>query len=329
MKALKKGTIARIAVFCVLIVALYILPFLSIDSTNVLRILLSVALYCTLGQMWNLMSGFTGMISLGHQIFIGLAGYSVAVFTATYGLPFWMGMLFGGLVSALMSALLSALLFRMRGMYFAIATWVTAEAMKIVFTSWEFVKRGAGMTIKARPYPTTAEIYLMAVTLAILAIVVVYFVLNSRIGLGLTAMRDDSDAAASVGVNIFRSRIICYMISAFITGLAGSLFYLNQGSIFPGQGFGNSWTVAAVFIVIIGGIGSMSGPILGAAIYVALNEFLSQYPGFSMIILGGIAILVIHGMPNGVLGTLERKLGFEVLSSRRHSHDLEHISKAR
>ena len=327
MKALKKGTIARIVVFAVIIAALYALPFLNFNSTNLLRILLSVALYCTLGQMWNLMSGYTGLVSLGHQLFIGLAGYSVAVFTATYGLPFWYGMIFGGLVSAAMAALLSGLLFRMRGMYFAIATWVTAEVMKIIFTSWDYVKMGAGMTIKAKPYPTTAEIYLMAVTLAILAIVAVYFTLNSRVGLGLTAMRDDPDAAASVGVNIFRSRLICYMISAFITGLAGSLFYLNQGSIFPGQGFGISWTVAAVFIVIIGGIGTMSGPILGAAIYVALNEVLSKFPGFSMIILGVIAIIVIHGMPNGVLGTIERRFGFEILSSRRHAHDLEAAQK--
>ena len=328
MKAIKKGTIARIVVFAVIIAILYILPSMKFSNiNNILRILLQVAMYCTLGQMWNFMSGYTGMTSLGHQLFIGLSGYSVAVFTAMYKLPFWMGMIFGGLVSTMVSMLLSALLFRMKGMYFAIATWVTAEAMAIVFSAWKYVKSGSGMTIMVKPYPSTSDIYLMAVTLAILAILVVYLVLNSRTGLGLTAMRDDSDAAASVGVNIFRSRLTCYMISAFITGLVGSLFYLYQGTIFPNQGFGITWTIAAVFIVIIGGIGTISGPILGAAIYVALDEFLSKYTGWSMIILGAIAILVIHVMPNGVLGTLERKFGFEILSSRRHLHDLESVQK--
>ena len=322
MKAPKKVTIVRASVIVVLIAAAYTLPFTEFGSQNVLRIGLSIALYCTLGQMWNLMSGYTGMIALGNQLFIGLAGYSVAVFTATYGLPFWLGMLFGGFISALAAALLSALLFRMRGMYFAIATWVTAEAVKIVFTSWEFVKRGAGMAIKIKPYPTVSNIYLMSVTLAIIAIFAVYYTLNSRVGLGLTAMRDDPDAASSVGVNTFKARLMCFMISAFVTGIAGSLFYLNQGSIFPNMGFGTSWTVAAVFIVIIGGIGTISGPILGAVIYVAMFEFLSKFPGFSMIILGVIAIVVILVMPNGILGSLERKFGFEFLSSRRRLHDL-------
>ncbi len=321
-KNMKKASITRGIVVLVLIALAYLLPFSPLGSENVLRVGLIVALYCTLGQMWNLMSGYAGMTSLGNQIFIGIAGYSVAVFATTFGLPFGWGILCGGVLSALMAIALSMLLFRMRGMYFAIATWVTAEALKIIFTSWTFVKQGAGMAIKIRPYPSTMELYFFALTLAVLAIILVFIILNSRIGLGLTAMRDDADAASSVGVNLFSTKLFCFTVSAFVTGVAGALFYINQGSIFPTNGFGIQWTVAAVFIVIIGGIGTISGPILGAFIYVALSELLSKWPGYSMIVLGVIAILVILGMPNGVLGTLERKFGFELLSSRRRSHHL-------
>lgn len=318
LKKLKTGSMVRIIVVIVVIVFLYLMFF--VGSSNALRLMMMMAMYCTLGQMWNLLSGYAGMTSLGQQIFIGVAGYSVAVITSTFGLPFWLGMIIGAVISTILALGLSALLFRMSGMYFAIATWVTAEALRILFKGWEFVKMGAGMTIKASPYPKTPEIYLMSITLAVVAVFVVYFILNSKIGLGLTAMRDDADAAAGVGVNLFNTKLFCFMISAAFTGLVGGLFYLNQGSIFPDGGFGNSWTVAAVFIVIIGGVGTMTGPIVGAIIYVLLTNVLANFPGWSMIILGAIAIAVILFLPHGIIGTIERKFNFDILSSRRHAH---------
>jgi branched-chain amino acid transport system permease protein len=312
----------RLIAAVIAVIFLFVLPSSPLASMNTMRVGLSIALYCTLGQMWNLMAGYTGMVSLGSQIFIGLAGYNVAVFATTYGLPFWAGMFCGAGISVLFAVGLSFLLFRMKGMYFAIATWITSEALKIIFTSWKFVNMGAGITIKLKPYPTPTELYYIALTLAIASIIVVFVVLNSKIGLGLKAMRDDDDAAASVGVNIFQSKLICFMLSAFITGLCGALLYINQGSIFPNQGFGIVWTVAAVFIVIIGGIGTISGPVLGAVIYVFLTEFLARYQGYSMIILGIIAIAVIMGLPYGIIGTVERKFGFEIVSSQRQMNKL-------
>ena len=154
------------------------------------------------------------------------------------------------------------------------------------------------------------------------ALVVIYALLKSRIGLGLTAMRDDADAASSVGVNIFKSKLICFLICAVFTALAGGVFYLSKGSIYPTSGFGISWTVAAVFIVIIGGIGTMPGPIVGSIVYVILEEQLAKLPGgWTNIVLGIIAILVILFMPNGIMGTLQRKFNFEVLSQKRFSKE--------
>lgn len=306
-------------VCAVLVVVLYALGALGVFSNNTMRYLLNIFLYIVLGSMWNLMSGFTGMTSLGQQTFIGLAGYSLAVMTATYGMSYWVGFLVGGAVGAVVSLILAVILFRMRGMYFAVATWVIAEALKTFFTSWNYVKQGAGMSVSVSPYPSTRTIYFIALTLCIIAIAVIYLLLKSRIGLGLTAMRDDADAASSVGVNIFKSKLLVFVICAIFTALAGAVFYLNKGNIYPTGGFGISWTVSVVFIVIIGGIGTMAGPVVGSVVYVILSEVLAQFKGWSNIILGIIAILVILFLPDGIVGTLQKKLHFEILSQKRLS----------
>jgi branched-chain amino acid transport system permease protein len=318
--------IPMLVVCIIVIVALYVLGITGIFSSNLMRYLMNIFLYITMGEMWNLLSGFTGMTSLGNQTYSGLAGFSVAVMTTTYGLSIWIGILVGLAVSVIMAFLLSFVLFRMRGMYFAIATWVISEAICTWFLSWKYVNQGGGMSIKARPYPKTPEIYLMALTLCVIAMIVVYVLLRTKTGLGLTAMRDDADAASSVGVNIFKSKLLVYVIAAAFTGLAGAVFFINKGTIYPNSGFDISWTVSMVFIVIIGGIGTVSGPIVGAIIYVLLSEILAKLPGWSNIILGAIAILVIIFLPDGIMGTLQKKCNFELFSQKRFSEHKKNIA---
>ena len=301
----------------VLVAALVLIGF--VGSNNIRRILIKVFLYCAMAVMWNLMSGYTGMTSLGQQAFIGVAGYSMAVMTTTYLASYWIGLLVGGAIGAVLALVLSVILFRMRGMYFAVATWVIAEALKTFFLSWKYVNQGGGMAVTGRP--DREIIYLVALVICVAAIVVVYILLNSKIGLGLTAMRDDADAASSVGVNIFKSKLLCFVIAGLFTALAGGWYFLNNISIYPASGYGNSWTVAVVFIVIIGGIGTMAGPIVGSIIYVALAEVLADFPGWSNIILGLIAILVILFLPDGIMGTLQKKFNFEILSQKRFSKE--------
>lgn len=289
-----------------------------VGSNNLRRVLIKMFIYCAMGSMWNLMSGYTGMTSLGQQSFIGVAGYTVAVFTAKLAMPFGVGILAGGVIGGVLALILAIILFRMRGMYFAIATWVIAEAIKTFFTSWSFVNAGGGMTVAGRP--GREVIYLMCLALVVLALVIIYLLLRSKLGLGLTAMRDDADAASSVGVNIFKSKLLCFVICGVFCALGGGLYYLNNVSIYPGSGFAIDWTVSLVFIVIIGGIGTMSGPIVGTVIYILLDEILAQLPaGWSNIILGIIAILVILFLPDGIMGTLQKKLNFEILSEKRFS----------
>ena len=306
-------------VIIIVVAFLYIGGISGLFSSNTQRYLLKIVLYITMGSMWNLMSGFTGMTSLGQQTFIGLAGYSLAIMTTIFKLPFGVGLLVGALVGLGVSFGLSFILFRMRGMYFAIATWVVAEAFCTWFLSWKFAGQGGGMTISIKNYPRVSEIYLMGLTLCVVALIVIYALLRTKTGLGLTAMRDDADAASSVGVNIFKSKLLCYVICCVFIALAGGLFFLNKGAILPGSGFSIDWTVAMVFIVIIGGVGTMSGPIVGAIIYVLLEEQLAAFPGWSNIILGIIAILVILFLPDGIMGTLQKKLNFEIFSQKRFS----------
>ena len=306
-------------IVCVAIVAaLVVIGF--VGDNNIRRILIRMFLYCAMAVVWNLMSGYTGMTSLGQQAFVGIAGYSMAVMTATYLTSYWVGLLVGGVIGAALALVLAIILFRMRGMYFAIATWVIAEALKTFFLSWKFVNQGGGMAVMGRPSDRTI-IYMVALIICVGAIVTVYLLLNSKLGLGLTAMRDDADAASSVGVNIFKSKLICFVVAGFFTALAGGWYFLNNVSIYPNSGFGNSWTVAVVFIVIIGGIGTMAGPILGSVVYILLSEVLAAYPGWANIILGFIAILVILFLPDGILGTLQKKFNFEILSQKRFSKE--------
>jgi branched-chain amino acid transport system permease protein len=301
------------------IVVLIIIGSTGILTNNGLRYFFKIFLYIVMGSMWNLMSGFTGMTSLGQQVFVGLAGYSVCIMTSFYNMSFWMGILLGAVVGALFALLLSFVLFRMRGMYFAVATWLIAEAVRLWFNSWDYVKMGVGLTVKTNQIPKIQPLYFYALALMVITIIVIYGLLRTKTGLALTSMRDETDAASSVGVNIFKTKLICYVLASLFIALAGALFFLNKGSVIPSSGFSIDWTVSMVFIVILGGSGTMTGPIVGSVIYVLLDEFLSHYPGWSNIILGVLAILVILFLPKGIMGTLQSKLNFEIFSAKRLS----------
>ena len=294
---LKKSAVLYIVLFLVLLLA----GITGFPGNNILRYGFRIFLYITIGEMWNLLSGYAGMTSLGQQAFIGLSGYSLALATTKYGMPFPIGFVLGLIISLAFAFILSFLLLRIEGMYFAITTWVVAEALGTLFMSMTYVNRGAGMTITATPYPKIGALYVMALILCALSLVTVMVLLKSKLGLAVMAMKDDTQAAEAAGVNVKRCRRIVYLISAGFTALAGSLFFLNKGTIYPESGFDIGWTISMVFIVIIGGSGTVAGPIAGSVIYVLLSEFLAHYPGWSNIILGALAILMILFCPQGIV----------------------------
>ncbi len=305
---------------CIAIVFfLYIACMTRMLSSNAMRYLVLICIYTTMGQMWNLLSGFSGITSLGQQFYIGLAGYTVAVATSLFNLPLGVALILSVIVSVIMALILCLLLFRMEGMYFSIATWIIAEAFMMLFLNWKFVGQGGGLTIYVSPHPQIHEICLLAITVCVVAVIVVYSLLRTKVGLGLAAIKEDITAATSIGVNILKHKLLVYVIAAAFTAISGAIIFVNKGVIYPDSGFGISWMISMVFIVIIGGSGTISGPIVGAIIYVILEEFLAHYPGWSDIILGIFTIIVIIFLPDGIMGTLQKKLRFEIFSTKRQS----------
>lgn len=274
-------------------------------------------LYASLSQMWNLLTGYSGLLSLGQQAFIGFGGYTMAVTTSYYDVNIWISVLIGGVFSVLLALCMSLFIFRMSGIFFAIGTWIFAEILLLWFSNWEYVKYGTGLFIKPPNPPSMEMIYYASLVMGVASLAAVYLILRSKIGLGLMAMRDNEHVSQSMGVEIFKSKLFCFLVAAFFTGTTAGVLYVFQIFIQPYKAFAMDWTVALVFIVIIGGIGTIEGPIVGTFIYVLLNQYLSEYGHISMLLLGGIAIIIILAAPRGIMGTIQEKTGFEVLSPRR------------
>jgi branched-chain amino acid transport system permease protein len=306
---------ARFYFLGILVLALATVPLWGSEYTMLFCLLF--CLYLALSQMWNLLAGYSGMLSLGQQCFMGLGGYAVAVLSNYYGVYIWLSVLLGGVFAAVLALFMSLFIFRMSGVYFGIGTWIFAETMLIWFSNWPYVKYGMGLFIKpTTPVPMT-HIYYAAVIVGVGSVVVVYGLLRSKLGLGLMAMRDNAAVSETMGVEVFRSKLYCFLIAAFITGLTAGVLYIFQVFIQPYTAFSIDWTVKLVFIVIIGGIGTIEGPIVGSLIFVALSQILAEYFSVSMLVLGAIAIVVILAAPKGIMGTLQERWGFEILSPRR------------
>ncbi|MDF3000422.1 MAG: urea transporter, permease protein UrtC [Bacillota bacterium] len=316
LKLLSKGTYGKPLCFLVIMALLVTLPYWS--GEYVVSIMMLILLYMAMGQMWNLMAGYAGLLSLGMQAFIGIGGYSLAVFSTTYGLNIFVSILLGGIFSLIFAFFISPALFKMSGVYFAIGSWVVAESLLLWFSNWEFVRYAQGINITSAYQFDTVDLYYIALVVGVAAALVVYLLLRSKSGLALMAMRDNSSAAETLGIELYKTKLRCYLISSFMMGIIGGAMYLYQAYILPSAAFSIGWTVAVTFMVIIGGIGTMEGPIIGAVLYVLFNQYLYQFPGISMMILGVTAILIILVAPNGIMGTLHNKTGIEILSARRN-----------
>jgi branched-chain amino acid transport system permease protein len=305
----------RLIGIILVVLGLFSIPYWA--SRYWILVILLFSLNLALSQMWNLLAGYSGLISLGQQAFIGLGGYALAVFSIYYGFPIWLSIVIGGVVSVLFALLISKSIFRMRGVYFAIGTWTVAEVLRILFSNWKYVGYGMGLFVKPAYKLSFNTIYFTALAVGVASVALVYFLLRSKLGLGLMAIRDEETASETLGVDIFRCKLACFLISAGVTGAVSGVLYLHNIFIQPFSAFGIDWTVRLVFITIIGGIGTIEGPIIGSLVYVFLHQWLSEYPSVSLLILGVIAIGVILIAPKGIMGTIQDRLGFELLSPRR------------
>ena len=274
-----------------------------------------------LAQMWNLLAGYAGLVSIGQQAFVGLGGYALIVLADDVGVNPFLAVPLAGLVAAVLALPTAALVFRFRDAYFAVGTWAVAEVYRLLVANTDALGRGTGRTLKA-VFPLARETrelvtYAIAIAVGVAAVVAVYLYLRSRLGLGLMAVRDSEPASASLGVAVFRTKLAVYVIAAFGTGTTGALLYLNLLRISPDAAFSINWTAYTIFIVVIGGLGTLEGPIVGTIVFFLLRQLLADYGAWYMILLGVLAVVAMMRFPQGLWGLVAERWDLQFFPVQR------------
>ena len=267
-------------------------------------ILYLVCVNICLAQSWNLLGGYTGLISLGHAAFFGIGAYTTAMMITYLDVQFLVAAIGGGLMAAAFSALMAIPTFRFRGIYFAIGTLILAEALRIWMINWEFTGGAQGVFLPPGSGTSLRGFYYIMLVIAAGTTALLVLILHSKLGLGLRAIRDNEDSAQNMGVNTFRTKLYAFLLSAFLVGLTGGIHATKMSTIEPYSIFSAAWTFAAINIAIIGGLGTVLGPILGAIFITYLSDYLAEYHTYHLVITGIILILVIRFVPAGIWGKL-------------------------
>jgi branched-chain amino acid transport system permease protein len=286
------------------VVVLTMAPMLFLDS--VLRTLVQYFYLLALAQMWNLLAGYAGLVSIGQQAYIGIGAYALLYFADHLGANLFLSILLAALAAGILAVPTAGLVFRLRGGYFAIGTWVVAEVYRLLVANTQSLGGGSGVTITAaigidrttRLYAT----YWIALGLGLGSVLVVYYLLRSRLGLALRAVRDRESAAPTLGIDVQRTKVQVYVLASAICGLAGAVIYASLLRLQPDATFSVNWSAFMIFAVVIGGIGTVSGPIVGTIVYFLLQQYLANLGPVYLIIVGAIAVLVMLRAPRGLWG---------------------------
>jgi branched-chain amino acid transport system permease protein len=266
-------------------------------------LLFTIFLYVALAQSWNLAAGVTGLVSLGHSAFLGVGAYAGSLVMLNSGAPLVVAMAAGGLAAAGFAVVISVPVLRFRGIYFAIGTLVVAEALRLWMISWPATGAANGLHLPGAAIPGPTALYYFALVLATASTAALAVIGQSKLGMALNAIRDNEGAAQMMGVNVYRAKLASLVLSSFITGVAGTLWAAKLAYIEPFSIFNISWTIAMVNMVIVGGMGTLMGPIIGAVFVVLLGYLLGDYYAVQVILTGIILILVIRFAPRGIWGT--------------------------
>lgn len=315
---------AGVTGFAAVTVVLFTLPWWDGDGS--LRTpLVIVLLYLALAQMWNLLAGFAGLISIGQQMFVGVGTYALLTFAEDWGVDPWLSVLLAGLVAGVLSLPVALFAFRLTGGYFAIGTWVVAEVARLLVNESSDLRGGEvrSMTregLGAYSKETRENVtYWLALGLAVGATLIVVFVLRSRIGLALRAVRDNEIGARGLGIDVTRTKVLIWVIAAFWTGCVGAVVLLNAPSTTAASAFSVArWTALVIFIVVIGGVSSTTGPIFGVLVFWFLDEQLADADAWRFIILGGLAAIFAIVAPTGLYGLVQKWRPLQFFPVRRH-----------
>jgi branched-chain amino acid transport system permease protein len=307
------------------VVVLATLPYWGDSGT--MRLVSEMAYYLALAQLWNLLAGYAGLVSVGQQAFVGIGGYTLFYLSSQFDVHPLFALALAAPVCALMSVPMALLVFRLRGAYFAVGTWVLAEALQLGVSLITPLGAGSGMSLtpaivrEIAPDRAGRELIVYWVSLVIVVVVcaTVYLLLRSKHGLALTAIRDSERASESLGVDTYRTKLLIYVVTAAATGVVGAFIFLQKLRLSPEAGFSiNDWTVVVIFMVVIGGIGTLEGPIIGMLVYFALREVLADYGTWYLILLGVVAVAIMLRAREGIWGLIAQRFNLHLFSVRRY-----------
>jgi branched-chain amino acid transport system permease protein len=314
-----------VALIAMALVVLAVAPYWG--DRQMLRLLAEIYAFVALASLWNLLAGYAGLVSVGQQAFVGLGGYVLFALAILLGVHPIAAIVIAGPVGALVAIPVAALIFRLRGAYFAIGTWVVAEVFRLLASQVSVLGGGSGISLPAAVVVAMApsrqtrefEIYWLALTLTVIVLGAIVILLRSRHGLALTAIRDNELAAQSNGIDVWRIKFIVYVLTAFGTAMIGALIFLQKLRISPDTAFSvNDWTAFVIFITVIGGIGRIEGPIFGTIVFFLLRQALADLGSLYLLMMGAVAIVVMLWAPKGLWGMIAERLGWQALPLQRH-----------
>ena len=294
-------------------VVLAALPYLVFSTVT--DTLVNLFVLIALASMWNLLAGFGGLVSVGQQAYIGIGAYSV-IALADQGIQPYLAVPLAAVTCAIFALPTSWLAFRLRGDYFAVGTWVIAEVYRLVVVRIDSLGGGSGKGLTGLAGIDQAFrgalTYWVALALALASIAGAYLLLRGRLGLALMAVRDEETAANAVGVDVARAKRWVYLVSAAGCGAAGGVITVSSLSVNPDAIFSVQWSAYMIFIVVIGGIGYIEGPLLGAVVFFALQQLLSDYGSWYLVLLGAIGMAVALWLPRGLWGLVRDRTGISL-----------------
>lgn len=300
-------TLTGLVVVAAVLAALPFLVFSTVTDT-----LVDLFVLVALASMWNVLAGFGGLVSVGQQAWIGLGAYSV-IALADAGVQPYLAVPLAALTCVLFAVPTSWLAFRLRGDYFAVGTWVIAEVYRLVVVRVDSLGGGSGKALTGLSGIDQALrgalTYWVALAVALASVAGCYLLLRSRLGLSLMAVRDEETAASAVGIDVRRAKLVVYLVSAAGCGAAGGVITVSSLSVNPNAIFSVQWSAYMIFIVVIGGIGFIEGPLLGAVVFFALQQTLADYGSWYLVLLGAIGMAVALWIPRGLWGLLRDRLG--------------------
>jgi branched-chain amino acid transport system permease protein len=310
---------ARRVPLALLAVAAALLP-LAIGRSFLVHVCILVLMWTLLGAAWNVLGGFAGQVSFGHAALVGIGAYATMILYLKLGIAPWWGIPLGGVAAAVASLPVGLLCFRLRGPYFSLATLAVAELFRLLALNWESLTNGPvgflittlpplGVAGRAVDWETKAPFYLLALALAAGALAATAWLERSRLGAYLVAIREDEDAAEAVGIDTVRAKVLTLALSAFLAGVGGGFYAFYFRYVDPDAVLNIGLSMEMVFIAMVGGLGTVGGPLVGALFLTALGETMrDRLPSGHLVVYGLCMMLVIRFLPEGLWGRAHRRL---------------------